>query len=372
MSGPSLRDRWLAWRNARLADPRFQRWAAEFPLTRPIARKRAEGLFDLVAGFVYSQTLAACVRLDLFARLAAGPLTTEALAARLELGPDAVARLLGAADALDLVDRAGPDRWALGPQGAALMGQPGLVEMITHHEHLYADLADSAGLLRRRGGTGDLAAFWPYATSVSPREAEPGKVSAYSALMAATQPAVAADLLAAYPVRRHRTLMDVGGGEGVFLAAAGAEAPKLSLRLFDLPAVAARARARLYQAGLLERTEILAGDFLSEPVPAGADLITLIRILHDHDEAGVLKLLSSARAALPEDGALLIAEPMSAAPRADRMADVYFAFYLLAMGRGRARTPAEIAALCREAGFRRVRSLRTRNPFLLRVLLARP
>jgi demethylspheroidene O-methyltransferase len=190
--------------------------------------------------------------------------------------------------------------------------------------------------------------------------------------MAATQPGVAADLLAAYPFRRHRRLLDVGGGEGAFLVAAGRQAPRLALSLFDLPAVAARARSRLAGAGVLDRTTLYEGDFLADPLPGGADLITLIRILHDHDDAGVLAVLRKARAALPADGALLVAEPMSSAPRGDRISDVYFAFYLLAMGRGRARTPVEIMALMREAGFRRTRLLKTRTPFLLRAILARP
>ncbi len=371
MAATPWRDRWIAWRNRRLGDPRFQRWAADFPLTRGIARRRASDLFDLVSGFVYSQTLAACLRLDLLDRLAEGPMATAALADRLELTGDAAERLLGAAAALGLADRAGPGRWALGPQGAALRGNAGLAQMILHHEHLYADLTDSVGLLRRGGG-GRLAAYWPYATSGEPAGAPAEGVSAYSALMAATQPTVAADILSAYDVSRHRRLMDVGGGEGAFLAAAGAHAPKLELMLFDLPSVTAAARERLDRAGLLGRTRIIGGDFLSEALPEGADLITLVRILHDHDEAGVARLLHAARAALQKRGALLIAEPMSGAPRPDRIGDVYFAFYLLAMGRGRARTPAALTAHLRAAGFQRIRELRTRTPFLLRAILAQP
>jgi demethylspheroidene O-methyltransferase len=372
MSTMVLRDRWIGWRNDLLSSPRFQRWAADFPFTRSIARRRAQDLFDLVAGFVYSQTLAICVRLKLFDKLQAGPVSAADLARTLDLPLDSVERLLGAAQTLRLVEGMGQGRYALGSQGAALIGNAGLVDMIEHHQHLYADLADGVGLLRRGGGQGDLAAYWPYATSSAPDGGSAGEVSAYSALMAATQPTVAQDILRAYPVGRHRTLLDVGGGEGAFLAAAGAHAPGLNLMLYDLPAVTNRARQRLEHAGLLERTTIVAGDFLSEPIPTGADLITLVRILHDHDDVGVLTLLKSIRAALPQDGALLIAEPMSAAPRTDRVADVYFALYLLAMGRGRARTPAEIAEMARAAGFRRVSTLKTRSPFLLRAILARP
>ncbi len=365
-----LQDTWLAHRNRLFSDGGFQRWAADFPPTRPIARRRARRLFDLVAGFVYSQTLGACVRLGLFERLRDGPLSTSSLAAALDLPPDAIERLLGAARALELVEPAGTDRWALGEQGAALLGSVGLMQMIVHHDRLYADLGDPVGLLRR--GAGELAGYWPYALSDAPAGAGGEDVAGYSALMAATQPAVAADLLAAYPVARHRRLLDVGGGEGAFLEAAAARAPRLRLALVDLPAVAQRARARLGRAGLLDRAEILEGDFLSQPIPPGADLVTLVRILHDHDDAGVARLLRAIRAALPADGVLLIGEPMAGDGRPERVGDVYFAFYLLAMGRGRARSPRELTACLHDAGFTRVKRLRTRTPFLLSALTARP
>ena len=372
MGESRLRDRWVAWRNRRLADPRFQRWAASFPLTRRVARRRAESLFDLVAGFVYSQTLSTCVRLKLFERLADGPRSVQDLASDMRLTPDAAERLLGAAAALGFVERAGEARYALGAQGAALLGSPGLTEMIEHHRHFYADLADGVGLLRCRAGKGDLAAYWPYATADAPGDAGCDAVTDYSALMAASLPPVADSLFAAYPIARHRRLMDVGGGEAAFLVEAGARAPNLELTLFDLPAVTERARVRLDRAGLLDRTRIIPGNFLADPIPRGADLITLVRILHDHDDAGVMTLLRSVRAALPDDGALLIVEPMSGAPKPDRVADVYFAFYLLAMGRGRARTPAEIMHALREAGFRRTRLLPTPTPYLQRAILAQP
>ncbi len=368
----SWRERWVALRNRWLADPRFHRAALDFPLTRGVALRRVASLFDLVAGFIYSQTLDACVRLGLLEVLAKGPLTTGDLAQRLELSPDSTERLLAAAAALGLTEPLGSARYALGAEGAALLGNPGLAQMITHHHRLYADLADVVDLLRRPRGGGKLAAFWPYATAEAPQAADADSVRAYSALMAATQPSVAADIFAAYPLRRHRRLMDVGGGSGAFLSLAGAHAPGLHLTLFDLPAVTEQARPRLACAGLMARAEIMAGDFLVDPLPPGADLITLVRILHDHDDSGVARLLCSAREALPPDGVLLVAEPMSAAPKPDRIADAYFGVYLLAMGRGRARTPRRIMEMMREAGFRRARLLKTRTPSLLRVIAARP
>ncbi|PZO52141.1 MAG: methyltransferase [Alphaproteobacteria bacterium] len=357
-----LSAQWIQWRNALLSNPKFQRFAADFPLTRGIAHRRTDALFDLVAGFVYSQVLHACIALDVFKTLQRGPLDVAALAAASNVPAPAMARLLSAAAALDLVEPVG-DRFALGPQGAALLGNAGLADMIRHHDRLYADLLDPVALLRRGRGE-HLSNYWPYATSGEPGASGDGAVSDYSALMAATQPSVAADVLDAYSLRRHRVVMDVGGGEGAFLAAVGARWPHIALSLFDLPAVVARARNNVPKASFYE------GDFLSDPLPPGADLITLVRILHDHDDDGVAKILASAYAALAPGGKLLIAEPMSAAPRKDRVAEAYFGLYLLAMGRGQARTPRLLKTWLRRAGFRGVRMLRVRTPSLLQVLIA--
>jgi demethylspheroidene O-methyltransferase len=369
----SLLDRARDLRDRLVADPGFRRWAARFPLTRPVARRRARALFDLCAGFVYSQVLAACVRLRVFELLRDGPLTAAAVAARADLPFDAAGRLLGAAAALGLVSRRSGGRYGLGPLGAAMVGNPGLAAMVEHHALLYADLRDPVALLRGEGrGETGLARYWPYAgDGAGAAGLGAAAVAGYSALMAASQPLVAEEVLGAYDLRRHRRLLDVGGGEGVFLCAAGAAAPDLRLVLFDLPAVAERAAARLAAAGLAGRASAVGGDFLLDPLPGGADVVSLVRVLHDHDDGGALAVLRAARRALPPGGTLLLAEPMSGTPGAEPVGEAYFGFYLLAMGRGRPRTPGETGALLRAAGFDGVRARPTRTPLLTSVLTAR-
>lgn len=362
--------RWRALRDALLADPRFQRWAAAFPPTRPLVRREARALFDLCAGFVYSQILVACVRLDLFEALAEGPCDAAALARRIGLPAESAERLLAAAAALRLVERRGPAGWGLALRGAALRGNPGVAAMVRHHELLYADLADPVSLLRGEASATRLAGYWPYAGAASAADLAAGDVAAYSALMAASQPLVSDDVLAAWPFRRHRHVLDIGGGEGGFLMALATRAPHLACTLFDLPAVADRARARLAAAGLGARIAVVGGDLRSDPLPGGADLVTLVRVLHDQDDDDARALLAAVRRVLPSGGHLLIAEPMSGTPGAEAAGDAYFGFYLMAMGRGRPRSPAAIAALAREAGFGRVAVRATRRPLLVRVVVA--
>lgn len=357
-----VRDRWLA-------SAGFQRFAARFWLTRGIARRRARALFDLCAGFVYSQVLLACVRLDLFEQLRDGPRTAHALAARAALPVDAMLRLLEAAAALELVERRG-ERFGLGPHGAALLGNPGVVAMIEHHAMLYADLADPIALLRAGKGEA-LARYWAYAGAERPAALGGDAIAAYTELMSSSQPLVAHDVLDAYPLARHRCLLDVGGGDGTFLATAAARAPQLQCVLFDLPPVAERARSRFAAAGLGDRARAVGGDFRADALPSGADVVSFVRVLHDHDDATVLHLLRAARAALPDDGTVLIAEPMADTRGAEPMGAAYFGFYLLAMGKGRPRSPAEYTAMLQRSGFGEVRSIRTAQPLQTRLLCAR-
>lgn len=369
---PRWIDRWRDWRNRMVARPEFQRWAAAFPLTRPTARRHASELFDLVAGFVYSQVLLACVRLDLFELLAAGPLQQDDLAARLGLGREGAERLIAAAAALELVERRPGGGVALGRLGAPLVGNRAITSMIEHHATLYADLADPVALLKREGRPA-MAGYWPYAVGEgepSPAALSAERVAEYSALMSASQPMVTREVLDAYRFTRHRVLLDVGAGEGSFVAAVAAQAPDLQFMLFDLPAVAERARQRLDSAGLGPRVRTFGGDFFADELPRGADVVSLVRVCFDHPDQRVLTLLKAVRRALPDDGTLLLAEPMSEVPGAEAMGDAYFGFYLLAMGRGRPRSAAHLSGLLREAGFGSVRSVPTRMPLQTGLLVA--
>jgi demethylspheroidene O-methyltransferase len=353
-----------------VASPVFQRWASSFPLTRPIAERQAATLFDLCAGFVYSQVLAAAVRMKLFERLWETPRTAEDLAAECGLPPDGMRRLLAAACSLGLIARRSHDRYGLSMLGAALHGNPGVAAMVEHHAMLYDDLRDPVALLRGEAGPTRLASYWPYAANAQAGALDGSRLEGYTALMASSQGLIADDILAAYDFSRHACLLDIGGGDGTFLLRAAGRAPSLSLMLFDLPPIAGRAAERFAEHGLSERAQAHGGDFLAAPLPSGADLITLIRILLDHDDDVVLRILKAARRAIEPGGALLIAEMLSGARGARAVSDAYFGFYLLVMGRGRPRSFEEIGALLKEAGFSGARRIATRRPLLTNLVIA--
>jgi demethylspheroidene O-methyltransferase len=371
-----LSDRLYAMRDRLLANAQFQRWAAAFPLTRPTARRHARDLFDLCAGFVYSQILLACVRVKLFDVLAQGPLELREVAARTGLTVPAVSRLVRAAESLGLVAERSGGRIGLAMKGAALRGNPGALVMIEHHALLYADLVDPVALLRGETRETELSRYWPYASAGTAADLRSSQVTAYTNLMAQSQTLIADDIISAYQFGRHTKLLDVGGGDGSFLAALGARVPDLRLQLFDIPAVASCAAARFSADGpdgaLAGRINVVAGDFTTDDLPQGADVVSLVRVILDHTDEGAIAILSAIRRILPDNGVLIIAEPMRGLAGVEAVGDAYFGFYLLAMGRGEARSPAQLKALLEASGFDRIKTVATRRPILTGMMMAQP
>ncbi|MEM6485405.1 MAG: methyltransferase [Pseudomonadota bacterium] len=361
----SLRDRWLA-------NPEFHRRVLRIPFLRTIARRKARRLFDLAAGFSYSQVLAGCVELDLFELLAPGPKRTSELAVHVALPEDAVRCLLRAAAELELVAGAGDDRWRLGELGAASRGNPGIAAMVRHNQLLYRDLCKPIDLLAKRADT-EVSQYWTYgcaASAVCDAEASaPDNAGAYSDLMAQSQSFVADDVLAHAPLANRHVLLDVGGGSGFFAAQALQKHKHLRVQVFDRPTVAPLAQRRFSKENLDGRSSVVAGDMFREELPRGADVISFVRVLHDHDDDQIRLVLSAARRAISEGGMILIAEPM-AETRSNPGVGVYFHMYLRAMRSGRPRSKGELTGFLEDAGFGAVREIATYQPLLVRLLVA--
>jgi demethylspheroidene O-methyltransferase len=365
-----MRDHLLAIRDRILLSTRFQRLAAAFPLTRPIANAQAQKAFDLCAGFVYSQITLACVRLGVLDAVRDGVLSIDVLAARAGL-PLARARVLvNAAAAIGLLSLRSRDRIGLGMKGAAIVANPAISALIEHHALLYDDLSDPVAVLRGREDSGRIRRFWPYAAGGARGAEETQEIKAYCELMGHSQELISNDIIAAVSFAGFGRILDIGGGDGTFLAALARSSSSFSGCLFDLPAVADRAGRNFEAAGLSDRCEVVGGDFLVDQMPSGFDAATLVRVLHDHDDGDAARLLSSVCRGLQPGGTVIIAEPMSGIAGTATVADAYFGFYLMAMGSGRPRRPDEISSLLIAAGFRDVRIVRTRRPLLVCIVIA--
>ncbi len=338
-----------------MADPRFLDFAQRFPLTRPIARRKSIDLFSLLAGFTYSQVLYACVKLKLLEHIGLGQKSMAELNIIAGLNEAQTTTLVRAAIALEILNN-DKGRIILGPHGAALLGQPWIMKFVEHHQHFYRDLEDPIALFSGKHASDGLQSYWSYDDPASDK-------SAYSDLMAASQVAVSQQVLNAYDFSKHRKLMDIGGGSGAFLRAVGSRYKNLSLNLFDLPGVVARATGPI---------NIYSGDFRDDNLPEGMDIISIVRVIHDHDDDAVLALLRNVRKVCLPNTTLLIAEPFSGNKSTAAVTDAYFGMYFTAMGQGRTRTPRAISKLAETAGFEHLKIWRTDMPLITGVLTLKP
>lgn len=101
------------------------------------------------------------------------------------------------------------------------------------------------------------------------------------------------------------TLLDVGGGTGIYSIACLKRHPKLKAIVFDRPEVLKVAKEFAVQFEVQDRLECHPGDMFSDPLPT-ADAILLSNILHDWDVPECEQLVAKCASALPSGGRLLI------------------------------------------------------------------
>jgi hypothetical protein len=189
-------------------------------------------------------------------------------------------------------------------------------------------------------------------------ERHPGDGAEFDARLAVVNAEEPRAVTEAYPFAGVERLVDVGGGNGAFLAEVLRSQPSLQGVLFDLPRTIAHPSAEL--SPVAERCQITAGDFF-ESVPAGADAYLLSHVIHDWPEPQALSILTRVREAIAPSGRLLIVElvmPTDDTPHPARMIDIVM---LLFTG-GEERTGDEYADLLARAGFRLERVIPTRSP----------
>ncbi len=95
----------------------------------------------------------------------------------------------------------------------------------------------------------------------------------------------------------------------------------------------------------------MACDFFTNPLPSGAGGYVLAHIIHDWDDEQALAILRAVRAAIPDDGRLLLIEaiiPDDDSPHLAKDLDIR----LITIVPGGGRTESEYARLLAEAGFR--------------------
>ncbi|HEX9000673.1 MAG TPA: methyltransferase [Blastocatellia bacterium] len=140
-----------------------------------------------------------------------------------------------------------------------------------------------------------------------------------------------------------RTVMDVGGGTGALLAEILRAHPDVKGILVDFPKTVARAAPTFEAAGVADRVKTIGQSFF-DPLPAGADVYVLSKVLNDWPDRETVAILKRCAEAARPSGRIVISGGVSPD---DAPASLSIETVLLG---GKTNTLAEFRDLAREAG----------------------
>ncbi len=165
----------------------------------------------------------------------------------------------------------------------------------------------------------------------------------------------------AYDFSKFDKIVDVGGGQGSFMATILKANDEPKGILFDLPQGVRGAKEYLETAYLMERCEIIEGDFF-ESIPSGGDAYIFKNIFVNWTDGRCIDILKNCHHAMAENGKLIIIEVIVISPKNAPSFSKLFDLHMLVMTGGRGRTEAEFQALFAATGFNLTNIISTESP----------
>ncbi|POF29062.1 methyltransferase [Roseibium marinum] len=156
------------------------------------------------------------------------------------------------------------------------------------------------------------------------------------------------------------TLMDVGGGNGSFLAQLLEKNPGTEGLLFELPRSIEAYDPQFEQMRQQNRADIAKGSFF-ETVPGGADIYLFSRVFHDFNDDAARIILNNTKRALAGNERLFLIDMMANDANAGARGSSQDIFMLTQLG-GRERTAEEFSHLLAETGFETLSVTPTASP----------
>lgn len=304
---------------------------------------------QMLGSYWITQAIYAAAELGIADLLANGPLTVEELASRSGSNSSALYRVLRALASVGIFSESGDRKFSLTPMAENLRSD------IPGSQRSFAIMSGTEffqtwGSLLHSVRTGEDAfskvygkAFFEYMTD------NPDRHRIYDAAMNSIHDLETEPVLNAYDFSQFRSLVDVGGGNGLKIAKILKRNPSLKGILFDLPAVAESARSVMSDFGLSERCEIIGGDFFSS-VPAGADAYIMRHVIHDWKDDMAMKILKNCREAMNPGGKVLVVE--SVIPEGNTPCFGKWLDLMMLLVNGMERTEEQYRQLFKAAGLR--------------------
>ena len=301
---------------------------------------------EFAASFQKSRILLSAFELDIFTSIDESGTTANQLASDLQLDKHACDRLLNALVSLDFLTKQNalffntPDSFTyLSKKSADYLG--GLM----HSNHLWNTWSNLTRVVK----TGN---------SANPSEInERGEEWLFSFISAMHDRAKkqAPKQLANIDLSGITSTLDVGGGSGAYSMELITRKPDIQATVFDLPNVIPITRRFIEQEGFSTKIKTYTGNYTTDELPKGFDLVFLSAIIHSNSFETNQDLLKKCFSSLNQHGKIIIQDWIMNNDRTQPTSGALFAVNMLVgTEAGDCYTEQEVTEMLHVAGFKNI------------------
>ena len=193
-------------------------------------------------------------------------------------------------------------------------------------------------------------------------EKNPEKNKIYNQAMTNSSLMLSYAIISEYNFSSAKTIIDIGGGQGILLAMILSKHPHVKGKVFDLQHVVHGAKEIAKEYGVSERLDTVTGNFF-ESIPEGGDMYFLKSIIHNLSDDQCINLLRKIKSVIPEDGRILIFEPIIENNNQYSFAKLYDVQMLVSRNGGKERTRKEFEDIIFKSELKLNRIIQTAAPF---------
>lgn len=311
-------------------------------------------LLETSGGYWKTCALHAAVQLDVFTVMEDQRFSAEAVAGKLQADPRALAMLLNALTAMNLLEKSG-DFYANTPEARTFLSKssPGYIGyIIKHHHHLVASWSQ----LDQAVQTGGPVRTPAWHSNDDARE---------SFLMGMFNMAMtlAPRIVPEIDLSSRRSFLDMGGGPGTYAIQFCLKHSELRAVVFDLPTTRPFAETTIGKFGLSDRIRFQAGSYLEDPVEGRYDVAWLSHILHGEGPEDCQRIIQKAVSALSPGGLILIHEFILNNEMSGPLFPALFSLnMLLGTSSGQAYSEQQLSDMLAKAGVRNIHRIAIDSP----------
>ena len=253
-------------------------------------------LQNLLWNFAGHRTVTTAAKCGILSRLAKSPASVDAISEDLGLAPEACDKVVRALVALGVLEN-DEDTFRVVPDLEPLFnhGPDDLTPFLEHSHRMYENWGENLETWLRTG-------TWPR------RERQPKEVQNFGRAMRGVGIRTAKTVVDHIDLEGVRTILDIGGSLGHWAQVFCEKAPGVSATVFDIEETAAAGR-KLHMGTEFEGSIAFSGgDYLSDDLGHGFDLILIANVLHQELAEQASELIRRAADALAPGGRLCVVD----------------------------------------------------------------